>query len=102
MFPPELERGAFRASNGEYGWTRAQISVVVEVLRSDQRQPGTAAKCAETTYTVTYPPLLSSSSSGNFICCNGDEPFKNFVGKKPALRRETNHISLFLHQSHLS
>jgi hypothetical protein len=34
MFPPELERGAFRASNGEFGWTRAQIPLVVEILRS--------------------------------------------------------------------
>jgi len=34
MFSPELEREAFRASNGEFGWTRAQTPVVVEVLRS--------------------------------------------------------------------
>jgi hypothetical protein len=34
MFPPELERDAFRASNGEFGWTRAQIPLVVDVLRS--------------------------------------------------------------------
>jgi len=34
MFPPELERDAFRASNGELGWTRVQIPVVVEILRS--------------------------------------------------------------------
>jgi hypothetical protein len=34
MFPTELERNAFRASNGEFGWTRAQIPVVVDVLRS--------------------------------------------------------------------
>ena len=34
MFPPELERDAFRASNGEFGWTRAQMPVVVDVLRS--------------------------------------------------------------------
>lgn len=33
MFPPELEREAFRSGN-EFGWTRAQIPVVVEVLRS--------------------------------------------------------------------
>jgi len=33
MFPPELERNAFRASNGEFGWTRAQIPSVVDVLR---------------------------------------------------------------------
>jgi hypothetical protein len=33
MFPPELERNAFRAGN-EFGWTRAQIPVVVDVLRS--------------------------------------------------------------------
>jgi hypothetical protein len=34
MFTPELERDAFRADNGEFGWTRAQIPKVVEVLRS--------------------------------------------------------------------
>jgi hypothetical protein len=33
MFPPELERDAFRAGNGEFGWTRAQIPLVVDVLR---------------------------------------------------------------------
>jgi|SRR5882724_10608311 len=34
MFTPELEHDAFRADNGEFGWTRAQIPTVVEVLRS--------------------------------------------------------------------
>ena len=34
MFPPELERDAFRASNGELGWTRAQIPLVLDVLGS--------------------------------------------------------------------
>jgi hypothetical protein len=34
MFPPELERDAFRADNGEFGWTRAQIPMVVGALRS--------------------------------------------------------------------
>lgn len=36
MFPADLERDAFRAraSNGEFGWTRAQIPLVVDVLRS--------------------------------------------------------------------
>jgi hypothetical protein len=34
MFPTELEREAFRASNGEFGWTRAQIPAVVGLLRS--------------------------------------------------------------------
>jgi hypothetical protein len=34
MFPIELERDAFRASNGEFGWTRAQIPGVVDILRS--------------------------------------------------------------------
>jgi hypothetical protein len=34
MFPPELENNAFRASNGEFGWSRAQIPAVVDVLRS--------------------------------------------------------------------
>jgi hypothetical protein len=33
MFPLDLERSAFRASNGEFGWTRAQIPRVVDVLR---------------------------------------------------------------------
>jgi hypothetical protein len=35
MFPTELERAAFRASNGEFAWTRAQIPAVVDVLRSN-------------------------------------------------------------------
>ncbi len=34
MFPIELERDAFRTGNGEFGWTRAQISTAVEVLRA--------------------------------------------------------------------
>jgi hypothetical protein len=34
MFPPELERVAFRTDNGEFGWTREQILQVVDVLRS--------------------------------------------------------------------
>lgn len=34
MFPPELERDAFRDGTGEFGWTRAQIPLVVDVLRS--------------------------------------------------------------------
>lgn len=34
MFPIELERDAFRADNGEFGWTGVQIPIVVEVLRS--------------------------------------------------------------------
>src|SRR6266567_8655749 len=34
MFPRELERHAFRAGNGELGWTRAQIPAVVSFLRS--------------------------------------------------------------------
>lgn len=34
MFPPVVEKGAFRARNGELGWTRSQIPAVVEVLRS--------------------------------------------------------------------
>lgn len=36
MFSPELERDAFRATNGEFGWTRAQTPLVVRVLRSQQ------------------------------------------------------------------
>jgi hypothetical protein len=35
MFSPELERAAFRASNGEFGWTRSQIPAVVEILHSN-------------------------------------------------------------------
>jgi|HubBroStandDraft_4_1064222.scaffolds.fasta_scaffold1022334_1 hypothetical protein len=34
MFPPGLENDAFRASNGELGWSRAQIPEVVHVLCS--------------------------------------------------------------------
>jgi hypothetical protein len=34
MFPPELLRDAFPADNGEFGWTRAQIPEVVNILRS--------------------------------------------------------------------
>jgi hypothetical protein len=34
MFPPEVERDAFRADNGEFGWTGAQIPMVVDVLLS--------------------------------------------------------------------
>ena len=34
MFPIELEQEAFRASNGEFVWTRAQIPQVVAILRS--------------------------------------------------------------------
>lgn len=34
MFPPELERDVFRAENGEFGWTRAQIPLAVDLLRS--------------------------------------------------------------------
>jgi hypothetical protein len=32
MFPPELESRAFRADNGEFGWTREQIPSVVNIL----------------------------------------------------------------------
>jgi len=34
MFPSELEQDAFRANNGEFGWTRAQIPLVVEFLKA--------------------------------------------------------------------
>ena len=34
MFPPKLEQDAFRASNGEFGWTREQIPAIVNILRS--------------------------------------------------------------------
>ena len=36
VFPSNLERDAFRADNGELGWTRAQIPLVVNVLRSQR------------------------------------------------------------------
>jgi hypothetical protein len=36
MFSPELERDAFRAHNGEFGWTRSQIPQVVNTLRSQK------------------------------------------------------------------
>jgi hypothetical protein len=36
MFSPELERNAFLANNSEFGWTRAQIPMVVNVLRSQK------------------------------------------------------------------
>jgi hypothetical protein len=32
MFSAELERNSFRTSNGEYGWTRDQVPVVVDAL----------------------------------------------------------------------
>ena|ERR1700719_324167 len=34
MFPPELEREAFRTDSGELGWTRAHIPLVVDVIRA--------------------------------------------------------------------
>jgi hypothetical protein len=36
MFPPELERDAFRTENGELGWAHDQIPQVVNVLRSQE------------------------------------------------------------------
>src|SRR4029078_2373838 len=36
MFSEELKNAAFRAVNGEYGWTRSQVSPVVEILRGKQ------------------------------------------------------------------
>lgn len=33
MFPLDLVRDAYQESNGEFGWTRAQIPLVVELLR---------------------------------------------------------------------
>jgi hypothetical protein len=36
MFPADLEQSAFRASNGEFGWTRSQIPLVVDILRSNR------------------------------------------------------------------
>jgi hypothetical protein len=35
MFPLELEANAFRAGD-EFGWTRAQIPLVINVLRSER------------------------------------------------------------------
>ena len=32
MFPPDLEQGTFRISNGEFGWTRDQIPRVISIL----------------------------------------------------------------------
>lgn len=32
MFPPDLERGTCRLSNGEFGWTRDQIPRVIPIL----------------------------------------------------------------------
>lgn len=32
MFPPELERAAYRECNGEFGWTRSQAMAAVKVL----------------------------------------------------------------------
>lgn len=37
MFPTELERHNFRADNGEFGWTRAQIPQVVHILPSEKQ-----------------------------------------------------------------
>ena len=34
LFPSDLEQNAFRSRNGEFGWTRAQIPLVVSTLRS--------------------------------------------------------------------
>jgi hypothetical protein len=36
MFSLDLERAAFRSSNGEFGWTREQVPLVIEILRSRQ------------------------------------------------------------------
>jgi len=36
VFPPSLEHDAFLADNGERGWTRAQIPLVVNVLCSQR------------------------------------------------------------------
>jgi len=36
MFSDHLERNAFRAGNGEYGWAREQIPEVVETLARQQ------------------------------------------------------------------
>jgi hypothetical protein len=32
MFSEELQSGAYQASNGEFGWERAQVPAVVEIL----------------------------------------------------------------------
>jgi hypothetical protein len=36
LFPSDLERDAFRSRNDEFGWTRAQVPTVVEILRSNK------------------------------------------------------------------
>jgi hypothetical protein len=35
MFPPDLERNAFKADDGEFGWNQEQIPGVVDILRSN-------------------------------------------------------------------
>jgi hypothetical protein len=35
MFSLELEANAFRAENGEFGWTRSQIPLVIDILLRD-------------------------------------------------------------------
>ena len=37
MFSPDLERRAFRAPNGEFGWTRDDARVVVQVLAQHRK-----------------------------------------------------------------
>ena len=36
MFPEELERKAYRAKNGEFGWTYEQVPQVIEILRANE------------------------------------------------------------------
>ena len=35
MFPANLERNAYRGSNGEFGWTYEQVPQVIEMLRAN-------------------------------------------------------------------
>jgi hypothetical protein len=35
MFPADLERNAYRANNGEFGWTYEQVPRVIEILRAN-------------------------------------------------------------------
>jgi hypothetical protein len=45
MFPPELERDAFQTANGEFGWTREQIPLIVEVF-ARRAIPQTVSGCS--------------------------------------------------------
>lgn len=36
MLPEEIRKAAFKATNGEFGWTRAQVPEVVRILREQR------------------------------------------------------------------